>query len=373
MLLVGAGLMVRAFLSLRHVPVGFDPSHVMTMSAELQRSGMSAPEQRLAFFESAAEAVRAVPGVTQAGLGLPIPLSTTRLTQRYARDENAPEQVATGLVALPGFLETLRVGVHEGRSFTASDNAVGRSVVLIDDRLASSLWPGQMAVGQRLLLGATTARREWAEVVGVVAHLQLHDLRGSDQRPQIWSTYAARPYYSLSVAARTAGDPRAVAGSIKQAIERLGPRRPVIDVQPLDDYVADASADTRFALFVLAVFAVTAVLLTGIGVYGVVAYATARRTREIAVRRALGADARGIVALVVREGAVWTAAGITAGIAGALGLSRYLSTLLFNVGTRDPLTFAAVALLLAVVALAATALPAIRAVRVDPMLALRSE
>ena len=123
----------------------------------------------------------------------------------------------------------------------------------------------------------------------------------------------------------------------------------------------------------LAVFALTAVVLTAIGVYGVVAYATARRTREIAVRRALGADARGIVALVLREGAVWTAAGIAAGVAGALGLSRYLSTLLFNVGTHDPLTFAAVALLLAIVALVATALPAIRAVGVDPMLALRSE
>lgn len=371
-LLVGAGLMVRAFVSLRNVPVGFDPSHVMTMSAELHRR-MSSPEQRLAFFDSVADAVRAVPGVTQAGLGLPIPLSTTRLTQRYARDENAPEQIATGLIALPGFLETLKVDVRAGRSFVASDNAPGRSVVLIDERLASSLWPGQTAVGQRLLLGAATTRREWAEVIGVVAHVQLHDLRGSDQRPQIWSTYGARPYYGLSVAARTAGDPRALAGSIRQAIERLGPRRPVIDVQPLDDYVADASADTRFALFVLAVFAVTAVVLTGIGVYGVVAYATARRTREIAVRRALGADARGIVALVLREGAVWTAAGITAGVAGALGLSRYLSTLLFNVGTRDPLTFAAVAALLALVALVATAVPAIRAVRVDPMLALRTE
>ena len=212
----------------------------------------------------------------------------------------------------------------------ASDNAPGRSVVLIDERLASSLWPGQPAVGQRLLLGAATARREWAEVVGVVAHVQLHDLRGSDQRPQIWSTYGARPFYSLSVAARTAGDPRAVAGSIKRAIERLGPKRPVIDVQPLDDYVADASADTRFALFVLAVFALTAIVLTGIGVYGVVAYATARRTREIAVRRALGANAGGIVALVLREGAVWTAAGIAAGVAGALPLSRYLSSLLFH-------------------------------------------
>jgi putative ABC transport system permease protein len=372
-LLVGAGLMVRAFISLRQVPVGFDPSHVMTMSAELHRAGMSAPEQRLAFFNSVAEAVRAVPGVTQAGLGLPIPLSTMRLTQRYARNENAPEQVATGLVALPGFLEALRVGVREGRPLAASDNAAERSVVLIDDRLASSLWPGQPAVGQRLLLGAATAPREWAEVVGVVEHLQLQDVRGSDQRPQIWSTYSARPSYSLSVVARTAGDPRALAGSIKKAIERLGPKRPVIDVQPLDDYVAAASADTRFALFVLAVFALTAVVLTGIGVYGVVAYATARRTREIAVRRALGADARGIVALVLREGAVWTAAGVAAGAAGAFVLTRYLSTLLFNVGTRDPLTFAAVALLLAIVALVATALPAIRAVGVDPMLALRSE
>jgi putative ABC transport system permease protein len=228
-------------------------------------------------------------------------------------------------------------------------------------------------VGQRLLLGAATARREWAEVVGVVAHVQLQDLRGSDQRPQIWSTYSARPYYGLGVAARTTGDPRALAGSIKQAIERLGPRRPVIDVRPLDDYIAAASADTRFALFVLAAFAMTAVVLTGVGVYGVVAYATARRTREIAVRRALGADAGGIVVLVLREGALWTVSGIASGVAGAFVLSRYLSALLFNVGTRDPLTFAAVAALLALVALVATALPAIRAVRVDPMLALRSE
>src|SRR5207249_3465275 len=138
---------------------------------------------------------------------------------------------------------------------------------------------------------------------------------------------------------RTDRDALAVAGPIKSAIERLGPGRPVFGVRTLDSLVADASADTRFALFVLTVFAITAIVLTAIGVYGVVAYATARRTREIAVRHALGADAAGIVALVLREGALWTAAGIAAGVAGALGLSRYLSGLLFNVGTRDPLTF----------------------------------
>jgi putative ABC transport system permease protein len=156
-------------------------------------------------------------------------------------------------------------------------------------------------------------------------------------------------------------------------VERLGPGRPVHDVRALDDYVADASADTRFALFVLGAFAVLAVMLTAVGVYGVVAYSTARRTREIAVRLALGAAPARIVALVVREGVVWTAGGLAAGVAGAFVLSRYLASLLFGVGARDPLTFAAVAALLGAVASAATMLPALRAVRVDPMLALRSE
>jgi putative ABC transport system permease protein len=144
-------------------------------------------------------------------------------------------------------------------------------------------------------------------------------------------------------------------------------------VQLLDDYVADATADTRFALFVLGVFAFIAVALTAIGVYGVAAYTTARRTREIALRLALGADARRIVALVVREGVLWTVGGVAAGLVCARGLSRYLETLLFRVGPTDMITFAAVAVLLAAVALVASAVPAIRAVRIEPMLSLRSE
>ncbi|MGH9409131.1 MAG: FtsX-like permease family protein, partial [Vicinamibacterales bacterium] len=153
----------------------------------------------------------------------------------------------------------------------------------------------------------------------------------------------------------------------------LGAGRPLHDIRLLDDLVADASADTRFALFALGAFAVLALVLTAIGIYGVVAYTTARRTREIAVRLALGADARGIVALVVREGAGWTLAGIGMGVAGALALSTYLRSLLFHVGARDPLTFTAVAALLTLVSLGATAVPALRAVRVDPMRALRAD
>jgi len=210
-----------------------------------------------------------------------------------------------------------------------------------------------------------------AEVVGVVEHVQLDTPRTAPQ-PELFVTYAIRQYSDLNIDFRAA-NATALVPAVQDAVQRLGPGRPVRDVRTLDDYVAEASADARFALFVLGAFAVLAVILTSVGVYGVVAYSTARRTREIAVRLALGAAPRRIVSLMVREGSMWTAGGLLAGVAGALALSRYLATLLFGVGERDPITFALVALLLGAVALGATILPALRAVRVDPMLALRSE
>ena len=211
----------------------------------------------------------------------------------------------------------------------------------------------------------------WVEVVGVVDHVQLDGLRARSM-PEIFVTYATRQYTNLNIVVRGA-NPMALAPAVEAAVQRLGPGRPVHDIRLLEDYVSDASADTRFALFVLGVFAILATVLTAIGVYGVAAYATARRTREIAVRLALGADARRIVELVLREGWIWTVAGLTAGVVGALLLSQYLRTLLFAVGERDPLTFTGVALVLGLVSLLATIVPAITAVRVDPMLALRSE
>jgi putative ABC transport system permease protein len=267
----------------------------------------------------------------------------------------------------------MRIPLRAGRDFGPEDDAPagGQPHVIVDQRLADQLWPGGNPIGQRVQRVLGQPARAWAEVIGVVDHVQTADLHQKGL-PQIYESFGERGYGAAFII-RTDGDPVAVAGPVKAAIERLGPGRPVFAIRTLDSLVAGASADTRFALFVLTVFAVTAVALTAIGVYGVVAYATARRTREIAVRLALGADARRIVTLVVRDGAAWTVAGVAAGLAGALALSRYLATLLFNVGARDPSTFAAVAALLALVALIATALPAIRAVRVDPMVALRSE
>jgi putative ABC transport system permease protein len=243
--------------------------------------------------------------------------------------------------------------------------------VIVEQRLADQLWPGASPIGQRVRLLSNRAPAILAEVIGVVDHVQAADPRQKGL-PQIYESPGLRGYDPAFII-RTDGDPRAIAGPVKAAVERLGPGRPVFAVRTLDSLVADATADSRFALLVLGAFAVLAVVLTTIGVYGVVAYATARRTREIAVRLALGANAREVVGLVLREGAAWIALGLAAGALGARGLSGSLESLLFAVRPTDPVTFAAVAALLAIVALTAAAIPAIRATGVDPMLALRSE
>lgn len=373
LLLVGAGLMARTFISMRQVTLGFNPSNVLTMKLELSFRQFDTAAKRFAFYQRARDAVRSVPGVRQVALSASVPLDGLPTYQRLAIQEGGPEFAASEDIVLSGYFETMRIALRAGRDFGPEDDVPGSREphVIVDQRLADQLWPGRNPIGQRVQRLRGRPAAPWAEVIGVVDHVQTVDLRQKGP-PQIYESFGERGY-SRSFIIRTDGDPLAVAGPVKTAIERLGPGRPVFAIRTLSSLVDDAAAFTRFALFVLSMFAVTAVVLTAIGVYGVVAYATARRTREIAVRLALGADAGGIVMLVLREGAVWTVLGVIAGLAGALALSRYLAALLFNVGARDPLTFAAVAALLALVALIATALPAIRAVRVDPMLALRAE
>jgi len=373
-LLVGAGLMARAFVNMRQVPLGFEPHGAMTMNVHLQPLRFDAgtlaeaKAMRLGFYHRLADATRQLAGVEQAGVGLPLPLGGPPLTQRVALDPNAPERPVDGAIALAGLLETLRVPLVAGRYFSIADD--NRPVVIVDERLAKELWGNAPAMGRRLQV-ITAIGRQWTEVVGVVRHVQMRSLR-ADDLPQVWMTYGTRSYAALNIVVRGA-DPAGLIDPVRQTIQRLGAGRPVQGVHLLDADVADASADTRFALSVLGGFAIVAIALSALGVFGVVSYVTARRTREIAVRLALGAAPYRVVALLVSDGLWWTAAGLVAGVAGALVLTRYLNTLLFRVGSTDPATFALVATVLAIVALAATAIPAVRAVRVDPMLSLRSE
>ena len=373
-LLVGAGLMARAFIQMRSVPLGFDPSRAVTMNVHLQVQRFSSGDleqsrlKRLAFYHELARSAKDIAGVEQVGIGLFVPFGGGPLPLRYSTGAGDLQHPAASVIALAGFLESLRIPLLSGRYFTVDDD--NRPVAIVDRDLADEMWPHRSAIGQRLLLSSSITST-WADVVGVVPHVQLDGLR-SRGLPEVFVSYAIRQYSGLNIVVR-GPNPMALVPAVEAAVQRLGPGRPVHDVRSLESYVEDASADTRFALFVLGIFAALAVALTAIGVYGVVAYATARRTREIAVRLALGADAHRIVALVVSEGAWWTVAGLVVGAIGARLLTRYVQSLLFQVTPNDPVTLVSVAALLSLVALVATAVPAVRALRTDPMQALRAE
>jgi predicted permease len=372
-LLVAAGLMARAFVNMRTVPLGFEPDRSVAMDIALGRerfrSGTieQARAARLEFYRQLARSLPAVPGVQQLGFGFPLPFSGQLMNQPFSNRPDTPERQAEGIIALAGFMELLRVPLISGRYFTQADDE--RPVVIIEDRLARELYPQTSPLGQRLVLSRVPTPIA-VEVVGVVSHVQMQPLRAV-RLPQLWITYASRSY-GLNLVARASGHIVPVQ-AIERAVQDAKPGRPVHNVRLLKDSVSEAASDTRFALFVLGAFALLALVLTAIGVYGSVAYVTSRRTREIALRLALGARAPRIVSMVIRESAAWTGAGLAVGIAGALALSRYLSSLLFDVGARDPLTFILVVIALGSTAVAATIVPALRAVRVDPMLALRSE
>lgn len=372
LLLVGAGLMTRTFVEMRRVRLGFDPANVLTMNLELSFRRFDNAAKQLAFYREAREAIRTLPGVRVLGFGSPVPLNGVTFYQRLTADNGATEITASMHVVMPGYLDTMRIPLRAGRDFGLEDETPGDAHVIVDRRLADQLWPGRPAIGQRIRLSSIRPPNDSAEVIGVVDHVQATDLRHTGL-PQIYEPFGVRPGYGLAFIVRSETDPLPLAPAIKQAVERLGPGRPMFGIRSLQSLVDDASADTRFALWVLGLFAVVAVALSAVGVYGVVAYATSRRTREIAVRLALGADARGIVLLVLREGIAWTVIGIAGGALGARALTQFMESLLFQVRPGDVATFVGVPLVLGTVALVATALPALRAVRVDPMLALRAE
>ena len=373
-LLAGFGLLARAFVYLSDVPLGFEPNRAASMYLSLhsQRFGGGTIEEarlkRIEFYRQLRSVVRDIPGVQQFGVGFPSPFSDVSMVQPFVVAPGMPERPADGVIAFAGFLEALQVPLVEGRYFNTDDD--NGPVIVIDEMLAAELWPGQSAVGRHLYL-VSGRGSEPREIVGVVRHVQTQGLRRAGM-PQIWMTYASRSYAQLNAVVR-AEDPLAVVPLVGRAAQELGSGRPVRDVQRLDDAVATAFADTRFAVLVLGVFGALAMLLAAVGVYGAVANTTIRRTREIAVRIALGAAPHRIVLLAAGETAMWTAAGLVAGILGATALTRYLESLLFEIQPTDALTFAAAAVLLALVAIGSATVPALRASRVDPMLAMRAE
>ena len=366
--LVAAGLMLRTFTNLLQAPIGFDPSHVVTARVSLNLTAFRQIEQRTAFFREAIARVRELPGVEAVSIGGPLPFAPAQVTQRYWRADDVDRVPAIGMqqAVMPGFFAAMGIPVRAGRDFTDDDIVQQRSVVIVDERLAAQLWRGD-AIGKRLAIGATKS----LEVVGVAAPIRVGRVR-EESAPTIFVPYHVYEMeQTLIVKTET---PVAVIGPmIKKTVESLGPGRPVFNIRPMSAIVEASIDDTRFTMIVLSGFAVAALLLAGVGLYGTLSYLMSQRTQELGVRIALGASAIGVIRLVAYEGGVLAGVGGAIGLAGAFGVTRTLRSLLYGVTPLDGVTIASVVVLVTTVAVAAISQPAWRAARIDPATALRGD
>jgi predicted permease len=378
MLMVGAGLLVKSLYRLNRVDAGFASAGILKGEYQLPASRYPRnfaqfprwPEQHR-FNEELLARVRAMPGVEAATLASSHPLdagftSSITVVGREAEAADWPEpsirQVASG------YFETMQVGVQRGRAFEGSDDADATPVAVINESARERYFADADPIGQQLnLFGAART------IIGVVANERFQGLT-KDAPPGVYLPLAQAPANGgHAVLLRVRGEPEAYATGLRSALRDLDPQLPAFGIEPLPETLAQSIGQQRFTMLVLGSFAAVALLLAAVGVHGVLSYSVSQRTSEIGIRMALGADGRSVRALVLGEGAWLMVAGLAIGLVGAIAMSRVLAALLFGVSPYDPLTFAAVAASLAGVAMVATWLPARRASRVDPIVALRNE
>ena len=380
-LLVGAGLMIRSLAALQRIDVGFDPGRVLTLSVSLPRAAYDSPEKMIGFYGRLLARVRALPGVDRAGLVRSLPLSDSIGDWGLDVDGfvETPGHNAKGdwQVVSDGAIETLGERIVRGRTFTAADTPDSQLVAMINETMAARYWGGRDPIGGRIRMGGG-GTRPWLTVVGIVKDVR-HNGMTARVKEKFYVPYAqfrrasGNSVATMYVVAKTAGDPLAAAAPIEAEVRRLDPNLPVANVRPMAEVVAESISTPRLTGFLLGLFALVALALAAVGIYGVLAYLVSRRTHEIGIRMAVGASAGSVVGLVLRSGLALSLAGIAVGLGAAAGLTRLMGMLLYGVTPLDPATFLAVPVVLGAVALAASGVPAWRAARVDPLRALRAE
>lgn len=375
-LLVSAGLLLRGFASLQQMNFGFHKSQVLTAGITLPQRDYSNLEQRSQFFDRLLTDLSSQPGVEAAGAVMALPLATNpQGTGLEIEGRPAPEQeinIAFALVT-PGYLAAMRIPIASGRDFTPNDRAGQPPVVIINEALARQFFPGENPVGQRIRLG--NAGQTSLEIVGVSGNVRHNLAEFAGVRPMVWRPLAQVPWappMSLVVRSRTQ-DPAALVSTVRSRVAQLDPTLPLSNLRTMDDVFYTALAEPRFSTAVLGLFASLALVLAAVGVYGVLAYSISRRTQEMAIRVALGAQRGDVLRLVLGEGMKMTLVGAAIGLAGAFGVTRLLESQLYGVSTLDPLPFIGTTLVLGLAALLACYIPARRAARVDPIEALRHE
>jgi putative ABC transport system permease protein len=382
LLLIGAGLLLRSYVRLLGVDPGFQTARVLTFEVNLPFD--TPPARIVAFFERAVDRLRPLPGVAAAAAVSELPLTGVESVMGVLPEgQPAPVDVAHAREAdyhmiTAGYFAAMSIPLLRGRLLDAGDGAGRPAVAVIDWKMARSCWPGQDPLGKRFRLGSLQPRKDssWITVVGVVGtirHTGLH----ADPRPQMYRLLPQTPDalmpYQMVIVLRTLGKPEALVAAARSAILQVDPSQPIANARTLERVVADSVAPRRLNLLLLGLFAGLALVLAGVGIYGITAYSVAQRTRELGLRMALGAPPEGVLRLVLKEAGTKAGLGIAIGLAAAFGLTRLLGSLLYGVSAADPLTYLAVSAALALVVLLAAFLPGRRATRVSPSVALRME
>lgn len=378
-LLIGAGLLVRSFVAMNQVELGFDPRHTLVLRVDLPSARYPEGTQVLAFYDDLSSRLRALPGVESVGLGssvlLPaLPQSATLNVQgRPVQDRRVLNPPVPYDSITPDFFKTLRIPLLRGRLFSDADTATAQPVVVVNESLARRFFPDGDALGRKVTFddpGNAAAR--WLTIVGIVGDTR----RGGVNRgpwAELYYPLAQAPDSRMYALIRTSGDPLALVPSAQAQVWAIDRHQPIHSARTVEELLAASQANRRFTTLLLGLFSIVALALAAVGIYAVVAYSTAQRTREIGIRMALGARRADVLTMVLKEAGMIGGIGLAVGIAVALALTRFMSGLLFGVGARDPITFVALPIGLLLVTAVATLIPAARALRVSPLVALRAE
>ncbi len=389
-LLIGAGLMIKSFLRLLEVDPGFKPDHVLTAEITLPRSQYSSDQQIASFYERLLDRIKTLPEVRSAGAITALPLSGTDNGSDFFIEGQPPpppdNKNDTSYRAISHeYLQAMGIPVLQGRSFTERDRKDSPGVAIINESMARRFWPEENPVGKRVALSIEALKfpapnrppvfdipGAMREIVGVVKDVRHYGLT-SEPQPEMYVPYLQRPAREMSVVVRAAGDPASLTRALQSEVLAIDPGQPLSRIRTMPQLLDDSVAKPRFNLLLLGVFAAVALTLAAVGIYGVVSYSVAQRTHEIGLRMALGAGATDVVKLVVGQAMVLSLTGVGLGLFAAFAMTRVMSGLLYGVSATDPAIFVVISLLLTGVALAASFIPARRAARVDPMVALRHE
>ena len=377
-LLAGAGLLIRTFLRLRALDIGVNPENVLTLRTMLPRNKYGELPKRAAFYRQVLERVRALPGVVSAGYTTAAPLTWKGGTNGFTVEgrEQGPGQDAQSRQISAGYMETMGVKLRQGRFLDDHDDAQAQPVAIINETMARQYWPGGSALNKRFKLGGTDSQRPWVTVVGVIGDVKEMGLE-APAKAEMFFPYQQLPdmFWNAprDLAIRVAGDPLNAAAAARQAVWSVDRNQPVSNVRTMDEILAEEVTQRRIGMTLLAAFAALALSLASLGIYGVLSYAVTQRTQEIGIRMALGAGRRDVLRMVLANGMRLVAAGVAIGLGVSFALTRLMAGLLFGVSASDPGAIAGVTLLLSAVALLACYMPARRATKVDPMVALRRE